>query len=142
MLCLFVRFEIRLLYHHVDIFVENRKYLAFSWDFSTGHANFQFTVLPFGLSSAPFIFTKLLRSLETHWRSHGIPIAIFFDDGIGADNTSKNAWANSAKVQSDLAQRGFLVNPEKPSTCSSSRQSPFLTCGCFCLGGLIHHKPF
>ena len=59
-------------------------------------------------------FTKLLRPLETHWRSHGIPIheAIFFDDGIGAGGTSKNAWANSAKVQSDLAQCGFLVNPE------------------------------
>ena len=51
--------------------------------------------------------------METHWRSHGIPIAIFFDDGIGAGGTSKNAWANSAKVQSDLAQCGFFVNPEK-----------------------------
>ena len=101
-------------YHHVDIFVEHRKYLAFSWDFGTGHARyFQFTVLPFGLSSAPFIFTKLLRPLETHWRSHGIPIAIFFADGIGAGGTSKNVWANSAKVQSDLVQCGFLVNPEK-----------------------------
>ena len=101
-------------YHHVDIFVEHRKYLAFSWDFGAGHERyFHFTVLPFGLSSAPFIFTKLLRLLQTHWRSHGIPIAIFFDDGIRAGGTSKNVWANSAKVQSDLVQCGFLVNPEK-----------------------------
>lgn len=34
---------------------------AFSWDFGEGHTRyFQFTVLPFGLSSAPFIFKKLL----------------------------------------------------------------------------------
>ena len=28
------------------------------------------------------------------------------------------------------------------STCSSTWQSSFLTYGCFCLGDLIHHKPF
>ena len=112
--CFVFSFDLKSGYHHVDIFVDHRKYLAFSWDFGTGHARyFQFTVLPFGLSSAPFIFTKLLRPLETHWRSHGIPIAIFFDDGIGAGDTFKNARANSAIVQSDLAQCGFLVNPEK-----------------------------
>ena len=112
--CFVFSFDLKSGYHHVDIFVEHRKYLAFSWDFGTGHARyFQFTVLPFGLSSAPFIFTKLLRPLETHWRSHGIPIAIFFDDGIGAGDTFKNARANSAIVQYDLAQCGFLVNPEK-----------------------------
>ena len=112
--CFVFSFDLKSGYHHADIFVEHRKYLAFSWDFGTGHARyFQFTVLPFGLSSAPFIFTKLLRPLETHWRSHGIPIAIFFDDGIGAGDTLKNARANSAIVQSDLAQCGFLVNPEK-----------------------------
>ena len=27
------------------------------------------------------------------------------------------------------------------STSSSARQSSFLTCGCFCVRGLIHHKP-
>ena len=40
----------------------SRKYLVFSWDFSTGvDRYFQCTVLPLGLSSAPFIFTKLLK---------------------------------------------------------------------------------
>ena len=28
------------------------------------------------------------------------------------------------------------------STSSSARQSSFFTCGCFCVRGLIHHKPF
>ena len=88
--CFVFSFDLKSGYHHVDIVVEHRKYLAFSWDFGTGNARyFQFTVLPFGLSSAPFIFTKLLRPLETHWRSHGIPIAIFFDDGIEGGHIQK-----------------------------------------------------
>ena len=76
----------------MDIFHDRRKYLAFSWDFGDGH-----TVLPFGLSSAPFIFTKLLKPLETHWRSQGIPIAIFFDDGVGAGSSIE-----AAKIKSSL----------------------------------------
>ena len=72
--CFVFSFDLKSGYHHVDIFVEHRKYLAFSWDFGTGHARyFQFTVLPFGLSSAPFIFTKLLRPL------HGNPLEIAWD---------------------------------------------------------------
>ena len=40
-----------------------------------------FTVLPFGLSSAPYVFTKVLKPLEKYWRIQGLCIAIFWDDG-------------------------------------------------------------
>ena len=39
---------------------------------------FQFTVLSLGLSSAPFIFMKLLKPLEAFLRLQGIPIASSF----------------------------------------------------------------
>ena len=42
--CFVFSFNLKSGYHHVDIFVEHRKYLAFLWDFGTGHARyFQFT---------------------------------------------------------------------------------------------------
>lgn len=72
-------FDLKSGYHHVDIFPDHRKFLAFSWHFGTNCVRyFQFTVLPFGLSSALFIFTKLIKPLEAFWRLQGIPIAIFF----------------------------------------------------------------
>ena len=109
---LFFSFDLRSGYHHVDIFPEHRAFLAFSWDFGTGVARyFQFTVLPFGLSSAPFIFTKLLKPLETFWRSHGIPI--FIDDGVGAGQSVEAANHNISVVRSDLARAGFQINHEK-----------------------------
>ena len=62
-------FDLKSGYHHVDIFPDHRKFLAFSWHFGTNRVRyFQFTVLPFGLSSAPFIFTKLIKPLEAFWR--------------------------------------------------------------------------
>ena len=117
-------FDLKSGYHHVDIFPEQSAFLAFSWDFGTGVARyFQFTVLPFGLSSAPFIFTKLLKPLETLWRSHGIPVAIFFNDGVGAGQSVEAANHNSSVVRSDLARAGFQVKHEKsdwqPKPCFS-----------------------
>ena len=114
-------FDLKSGYHHVDIFPEHRRFLAFSWRFGTSQARyFQFTVLPFGLSSAPFVFTKLLKPLETHWRAQGIPIAIFFYDGVGDGLTLEAAKANSSSVRSDLVRCGFGLNHEKsiwqPST--------------------------
>ena len=58
------KFDLKSSYHHVEIFPDHRKYLAFSWDFGDGVMKyFQFTVLPFGLSSAPYLFTKLLKPI-------------------------------------------------------------------------------
>ena len=37
---------------------------------------------------------------------------------------------------------GTITSITSTSTYSSTRQSRFLTYGCFCLGGPIHHKPF
>ena len=50
-------------YNHVDICLEHQKYLGFAWPFSGVVRYFTFAVLPFGLSSACFCFTKLIRPL-------------------------------------------------------------------------------
>ena len=42
---------------------------------------FVFGVLPFGLSSAPYIFIKCLKPLEKYWRVNRVNIALFFNDG-------------------------------------------------------------
>ena len=107
-------------YHHVDIFPDHRKYLVFSWDFGTSvDRYFQFTVLPFRLSSAPFNFTKLLKPLEAHWRGQGIPIALFFDDGIGAGSSMNSAKINSSIVRilhavaSKLTKKSLVGSPRE-----------------------------
>ena len=78
-------FDLKSGYHHVEIFPEHRQYLSFSWNFSSGVTRyFQFSVLPFGLSSAPYLFTKLLKPLVKKWRTEGKSIVVFLDDGLGA----------------------------------------------------------
>ena len=74
---------------------------------------FQFCVLPFGLSPAPFIFTKLLKPLTKFWKNKGIPIAVYLDDGLGAGRSPLVANRHSLLVHSDLLKAGFIVNEEK-----------------------------
>ena len=77
--------------------------------------NRQFCVLPFGLSSAPFIFTKMFKPLLKSWRGRGIPIAIFLDDGLGGGTDPVSAKINSLVVHSDLLKSGFVPNEDSPN---------------------------
>ena len=52
---------------------------------------FQFTVLHFGLVSAPFLFTKIQKVLVKHWRKQGFQLFTYFDDGAGAEDNFQDA---------------------------------------------------
>ena len=55
-------------YHHVEIYPSHQRFLGFSLVFQRGSKIFKFIVLPFGLSTGPCIFTKVMRPLVKHWR--------------------------------------------------------------------------
>ena len=78
------KFDIKSGYHHVDIL---QKYLGFKWKIEGEWRYFVFTVLVFGLSSAPFTFTKVVRVLIKHWRSQAIRIFGFIDDVFGGGSS-------------------------------------------------------
>ena len=76
--CYCIKFDLCSGYHHIDIAAEFHTYLGFQWEGDY----FCFTVLPFGLSSAPFIFTKCLRPMVKLWRENGLKIVLYLDDGL------------------------------------------------------------
>ena len=76
-----VKFDLRSGYHHVDINNKFQKYLGFSWEENGQVKYFVFSVLPFGLTSAPFLFTKLMREIVRYWRTLTFPVIIYLDDG-------------------------------------------------------------
>jgi len=71
------------------------------------------TVLPFGLSSAPHIFTKTLKTLEKHRRHWGICIAIFLDDGWAIERDRQACSSIVKTVKTDLGEAGYMTNDEK-----------------------------
>ena len=74
---------------------------------------FCFRVLLFGLSSAPYIFTKFFRPIVAYWRQQGIHIVVYLDDGLGEAPSYQIALDHSTKVKSDLVRSGFVPNSGK-----------------------------
>ena len=52
--------DVKSVYHHIGINVTFQIYLIFSWKTDGKVRHFVFTFLPFGLNSAPFLFTKIV----------------------------------------------------------------------------------
>ena len=58
------------------------KYLGFIWSKGEAKAFYVFTVLPFGLTTACYVFTKLLQPLTKYWRAQALRVVIYLDNGI------------------------------------------------------------
>ena len=109
-----ITFDLKSGYHHVDISEDSWPYLGFSWSMPGGCRRFfMFRVLPFGLSTACYVFTKLLRPLVKRWRSRGQRAVIYIDDGICASASQQQAEQDSAATVSDLQEAGFVLNTVK-----------------------------
>ena len=67
------KFDLKSGYHHIDIHKDHHlKFLGFSWSFENEPKRyFLHAVLPFGLSSGPLIFTKIVKVLIKYWRAQG-----------------------------------------------------------------------
>ena len=110
-----ITFDLKSGYHHIDIHPDCWPYLGFAWNDSSECCRkfYMFRVLPFGLSTACYVFTKVLRPLVKHWRSQGRRAVIYIDDGICAASNVQDAACNSQAIQNDLARAGFVVNTSK-----------------------------
>lgn len=65
------KFDLKSAYHHIEILPLHRQYLGFSWLYHGIEKYFVLNVLPFGISVAGYIFTKVLREVVKYWRSLG-----------------------------------------------------------------------
>ena len=99
-------FDLKFGYHHVDVNEEHWKYLGFCWK----GQYYVFKVLPFGLSTACYVFTKLLRPLVRYWRSQGIRVVLYIDDGIIAFPSLEVASDAVEGIIRDIRKAGLTVN--------------------------------
>lgn len=108
-----VSFDLKSGYHHIPIDPNHQGYLAFQWEFQGVKRFFKFTVLPFGLATAPYVFTKVTRVLVRRWRSMGLRCQLYMDDGLGGDGSFDDAQRVGGRMKSDLEKAGFVVNERK-----------------------------
>ena len=71
-----IKLDLKNAYLSVPLYYHHRKFVAFRW---RGRL-WRFASLPFGLSSAPFIFTKLMKPIVATLRKLGIRLIMHLDD--------------------------------------------------------------
>ena len=108
-------FDLKSGYHHVDIYEPHRQFLGFEWKQGGITQYYVFSVLPFGLATACYAFTKLLRPLVKYWRAQGLRALVYLDDGIVAVAGKENVERVSEKVREDLVKAGLMENTAKCS---------------------------
>ena len=70
-------FDLKAGYHHVDIHKRHWQYLGITWNDGGEPKYYVFVVLPFGLATACYLFTKLLRPLTKYWCEGGLRTIIY-----------------------------------------------------------------
>jgi hypothetical protein len=91
-------------YHHIDIHPCSQTFLGFGWKIPEDESftYYQFTVLPFCLSTAPFVFTKCLKPLEKYWISQGTNIALRLDDQWLSEGSYDDCMNLLIKIRTDI----------------------------------------
>jgi len=96
-------------YFHIPIHPSSRKYLRISYK----NEVYQFKALPFGVSSAPWVFTKVFHQLIKILRVKGIHIHMYLDDWLGKNWEKDLCQIDRDKVIQIALNLGCVINWEK-----------------------------
>ena len=104
-------------YYSVPIRTEDRKYLRFEHEGQL----YEFVCLPNGLSSAPRIFTKLLKPALAKLREEGVLLVIYIDDIILFADDPQTLVIFIQRAITLLQSLGFTIHSDKSQLVPSQR---------------------
>jgi ribonuclease HI len=96
-------------YFHVPIHKSSRPYLRFVWN----QTIYQFKALCFGLSTAPYVFTRVFRLVSTLAHQRGYRLYRYLDDWLLAAQSPQEVATATQFVLETCNQLGLLVNLDK-----------------------------
>lgn len=106
-----MKLDLKNAYYSVPIAEDHKKYLRFQFQ----EVTYEYQCLPFGLSSAPRAFTKLLKPVIAILRSSGIRVVIYLDDLLILHHNPAELRKIFQLVTTLLTNLGFIINLEKCS---------------------------
>lgn len=96
-------------YFSIFISENYQKLLKFYW---RGQL-YKFVCAPFGLSSLPRLFTKLLKPIFAWFRQQGIRCSYYIDDSLNMNKDSIICKQNACLIADTLSSLGYDINMEK-----------------------------
>ena len=102
-------FDVKDAYYCVKMSEFYTKYLEFRWK----GKHFAFQCFPNGLSSAPRLFTKIMKAAFLHLRTSGHESVVYIDDAFLKAITFQSCCENVEATVKLLVDLGFIIHPEK-----------------------------
>ena len=96
-------------YLHIPIHPQSRKFLRFH---HRGVA-YQFTSLPFGLATAPLVFTSVVKEVKLMPLQWDIRLHQYLDDWLIRAPSEKDSFAHTKCLLAVVQDLGFLVSLKK-----------------------------
>ena len=115
--CYMASLDLTKAYFSVPIAQDFRCFLKFAW----GDSLYQFKVLPFGLSSGPRTFTKILKPIYAHLRQQGHIVSGYLDDSFLMSQTFDQCNDNVRMTDELFTSLGFSINYTKSATTPSQQ---------------------
>jgi hypothetical protein len=106
-----MKLDLKDAYYTVPVHSEHWCYLRFIYQSKL----YEFRCLPFGLSSAPRAFTKILKPVAALLRSLGVRVVFYLDDILLLRQNKDELWKIFHQVVDLLQNLGFTVKREKCS---------------------------
>ncbi|XP_014233125.1 uncharacterized protein LOC106656583 [Trichogramma pretiosum] len=106
-------------YLTVPICESDQKYLCFNFD----KQFYKFSSLPFGLSTSPYVFTKIMKPIMQRLRSMGYLSVIYLDDILCIGKTYDECAKNASETIKLLESLGFVINNKKTGCIPSTRSA-------------------
>jgi hypothetical protein len=96
-------------YHHIEMTAESSCFLGIEWN----GEYFAWQVLPFGLSSAPWVWVMVSREPVRVFRQWCIKVLHYMDDLPHGAGSVSAAVANARCMIDFLRECGFVIEPER-----------------------------
>lgn len=119
--CYLASIDLQDAYYSIPVDPNSRKYLRFMWQ----GERWQFAALPNGLSTAPRLFTKLLKPVFAELRKAGHTVIGYLDDTIIIGETKEKLKESVSATTKILSELGFLIHTKK-SVLIPTRELTFL----------------
>ena len=104
-------------YFTVPVHRDHQRYL---W-FVVEQVHYQFTCLPFGLSCAPWAFTKVLCPVAAFLRTLEVRMIIYMDNMLIMGESPDVVWDHVSAMVTILEGLGFIINTDKTMLCPTQQ---------------------
>jgi hypothetical protein len=93
-------------HYHVGLYHSSKTYVGFEWEGTFYVCN----CLPFGLSTAPWVFSKVVREIVMFWRRKGIRLPPYLDDLFFIKQGWSLCAAMTREVECDMFNAGLQIS--------------------------------